>query len=328
MAKAIISKKIKMLLSIVIPMLIVVVTIIMVSTSFAWFTQVNEATVQTIHMTSQEAFVLSFTSSGDSNERNINYKGQTAIMPTGGVGRLATEYNGRNGGLSGSNLEQYLLDSPYYFITTIALDTDGTSVDMNMMLDYAKITGSSGNDINIYDGEADAADIPYAFTWFFKEKPDGETVKNFEYKTPGDEESAVMASCVPQEGEVWYTPYGKLTFDSNRLASAVNGVSVGSDYSILADSAVKDVTLTAENKQFDFYIVFAPQKLFWSQFFAADRDKSLDEIYTTEAERKKIFGETSQNQMYYSNMTYFGAKFEFGALIKVTAIHGQTASEQ
>ncbi len=327
MARAVISKKIKMLLSIAIPMLVVVVTTIMVSTSFAWFTQVNEATVQTIHMTSQEAFILSFTSSGDSNERNVNYKGQTAILPTGGVGRLATEYNGRKSGLSGSNLEQYLLDSPYYFITTIALDTDSTSVDMNMVLDYAKITGSSGNDINVYDGEADAADIPYVFTWFFKEKPAGDTVNNFVYKTAGDDESRVMASYSPQAGDIWYTPYGKLSFDANKLAVAVNDVTVGGDYSMLADGAMKDVTLTADNRQFDFYIVFAPQKLFWSQFFAADRDKSLDEIYTTEAERKKIFGETSQNQMYYSNMTYFGAKFEFGALISVTAIHEESSNQ-
>lgn len=325
--KAIKSKKMKLLLSVAIPMLVVVITIIAVSTTFAWFANVSVPTVQTIRLTTQKAFILQFTASDEDSSRNINYKGQEAIKAVNGEGFLATEYNGARKGYSGSRLEQFMLESPYYFITTIALDTENTEIKMNMVLDSVKITNKSDTVLNNFDdiaGVSPAADIPYAFTWYFKEHVEvgGEEVKNFKEVVPGDEESRVMRDYKPTSGEVWYTPYGKLTFNENGYVSSVNDVAIGNDYSALT-TGLQDVNLIANNRSFDFYIVFAPEKLFWAQFFMADRDLSVQDIYN-ENEYSKIYGKTNASQMmFYSNMSYFSATFKFGAMINVTEIKTQ-----
>ena len=79
--------------------------------------------------------------------------------------------------------------------------------------------------------------------------------------------------------------------------------------------------LTADFTQFDFYIVFAPQELFWAQFCVADRALTADELYTQD-EFVKIYGASSKHQMYYSNTAYFGSKFEFGATLRISSIDG------
>lgn len=316
------SKKAKLLLGAAVPLIAIIITLIMVGASFAWFANVSAPTVQTVRLNTQKAFILSFTADKEANERNINYKGQTAI---GSDGKLVTEYNGQTGGLLGSRLEQYMLDAPYYFITTVALDTENTVIDMNMTLDSAKIT-SGNTTIESYDIAAGSkypqTDIPYVFTWYFKEHvetADGD-VKNYTGTLVSeDDDRRVMADYKPSGGEVWYTPYGQLTFGENGLVSKVNGEDADG-YSALAEG-LRDVSIIAENKSFDFYIVFAPEKLFWSQFFAEDREKSVSDIYTSQEEQKRIFGSSSQNQMYYSNTRYYGTTFEFGAMITVTAMH-------
>ena len=131
----------------------------------------------------------------------------------------------------------------------------------------------------------------------------------------------------PHNNEVWYTPYGKLTFGENNLVALVND-----DGSIDATS-IRDVEKrvidnfgtngvgNATSQLFDFYIVFAPEKLFWMQFFSADRDKyTANDIYTTKDDIKKIF-ESLSNQMYYSHMDYSGSTFEFSAVLNVTNVH-------
>ena len=69
--------------------------------------------------------------------------------------------------------------------------------------------------------------------------------------------------------------------------------------------------------------MFAPQKLFWAQFCVEDRALIADDIYTGD-ELIKIYGTSSNRQMYYSNMAYFGSKFEFGATLTVSSIDGNT----
>ncbi len=316
-----------MIAGLAIPILVIFITVIMVSVSFAWFSQDNTSTVQSITLNVQKSFMLSFTSAMDSTTRNIKYKGQTAIDSNG---RLRTEYNGQTyGGFgsSASRLQQYMLDSPYYFITTIVLDTEDADIDMSMALDTAKIESKSGGVLNSYDSGAGgfaASDIPYAFTWYFKPHNAQNPDVNFIGDSVTDENS-VMNYRLPSDGEVWYTPYGKLTFDENHLIKNVGEEEVDASYSILG-GGYKDILLHAENTGFDFYIVFAPEKLFWAQFCVADRDKTVTDLYSAE-ELKKIFGEASNNQMYFSNMAYFGATFEFGATIKVSEIYKNEDSQ-
>ena len=71
----------------------------------------------------------------------------------------------------------------------------------------------------------------------------------------------------------------------------------------------------------DFLPSVAPEKMFWMQFFAADKDKyTASEIYTQEDETKKIF-ENLNNQIFYSSMDYSGSTFEFSAVIHISTVH-------
>ena len=78
---------------------------------------------------------------------------------------------------------------------------------------------------------------------------------------------------------------------------------------------------------FDFYIVFAPEKLFWMQYVKADVEKytaAQDDGTNNEGAGsadalKKIFGNLS-NQMFYSSRDYSGSTFEFSAVINVTGM--------
>lgn len=315
------SKRFKLITGIAIPVMVLVIAIVMVGASFAWFSSKIVTSVQSIQFSVEDAFILSFSSENDTGTRNINYKGQNAIDSNG---RLRTEYNGKKYGgfgTSASLLEQYMIDSPYYFITTVKMDTVQSYVDIDMILDTAKIL-TGDRTLNSYDGGNggfSVSDIPYAFTWYFKAH-DAEKV-NYIGDSVQDGNS-VMNYRLPANGEVWYTPYGTLTFDGEHMVKEANGIAVQSDYSIL-DEGLKSISrLYADNADFDFYIVFAPQQLFWAQFCASDRDKTVSDLYD-EDELIKVFGESSENQMYYSNTGYSGATFEFGAMINATAIYKQ-----
>ena len=319
------AKFIKRIMGIAVPALVIVITIIMVSVSFAWFSNDVTPAVSTINLTVGKSFTILFNSDeSEADLRNINYKGQTAID---GNYRLVTDHNGRtHSSLGGAGLEQYMLDAPYYFITTITLDTEGKDVDMNMALDAVKIV-SGGSVLNSYSGEVGNTegkltplDVPYAFTWYFTEH-NGDTV-NFKGNIVGDDDRRVMDNRMPKDGDVWYTPYGKLVFDANGMVASVNGTDIDNSaagYSAL-NEGLQDVKLNASMTEFDFYIVFAPQKLFWSQFFLADINNTVNDIYDGQ-EIQKIFGRNTDKQMYYSSIGYFGATFEFGATLYVSRVY-------
>lgn len=324
--KTVTVKRLKRILGIAVPALAVLIAVIMVSVSFAWFSSEAKPAVQSVQLTTAKTFTLTFEADETSGARNINYKGQTAIDKNG---RLVTDFNGREYPRPDRvELNQYLLDMPYYFITTIQLDTENLPVTMSMSLDTAKISknGEIKNSYDVGDKCFDPADLPYAFTWYFKEHV--EDSKNYVGEVNGDEDNRRMDNKVPEDGEVWYTPYGKLTFGDNGLISKVNDVAVATSesegaqaYSLL-DGGYKEMSLTADSKKYDFYIVFAPEKLFFAQFCSADRLKTVTDIFT-EQEREKIFGSASINRMYYSNTAYYGAKFEFGATIRISEIDGK-----
>ena len=70
--------------------------------------------------------------------------------------------------------------------------------------------------------------------------------------------------------------------------------------------------------------MFAPEKLFWMQFFPADRDKLYTNVYSnTELMSYIARGETISdcNKMYYSATTYIGALFNFTAEVNVSEVH-------
>lgn len=371
------SKTFKIIMSIMIPLLIVVTTVVMVGASFAWFTNADKVTVTEITMSTAESYKIDFKlQTNNQLWDNMEYVGQTAFCDNEvNGGKLMTK------AIAGENTVD-ISNRPYYFINTVALDTTGKTFDMNMSFDTAKIVkykyqknpdGTIKTDANgkplkeLKDGKpivdevkktygigenpTPPSEIPYAFTWFFK--PHSGT-KSQNYTTSTNSDGKVIQKLKqpdPQDGEVWYTPYGKLEFaETNEIVngenvknvyvSKVNGDSINADeYSIKNDNAKRDIikfktidqTSNETSQMFDFYIVFAPEKLFWMQYFKADVDKSTAaQAYGTDNEGtgsadalKKIFGNLS-NQMFYSSRDYSGSTFEFSAVINITGMREET----
>lgn len=345
------SKNFKIVMSIMIPLLIIVTTVVMVGASFAWFTNADKVTVTEITMSTADSYRIDFTrqplsEGGTLLFDNMQYVGQTAFCASGtNAGKLMTKAVANGNAI-------YTSDRAYYFINTVALDTQGNTFDMSMAFDGVKIVkykrnadgtiAKDENEENIVEktnkiyaatgsNVSPVSDIPFAFTWFFKAH--GETdqdgvVRNYEtYNIDDETQGQRLLQLEPQKNEVWYTPYGKLTFGDDNLVALVND-----DGSIDATS-IRDVEKrvidnfgtngvgNSTSQLFDFYIVFAPEKLFWMQFFSADRDKyTANDIYTTKDDTKKIF-ESLSNQMYYSHMDYSGSTFEFSAVLNVTNVH-------
>ena len=121
------SKTFKIIMSIMIPLLIVVTTVVMVGASFAWFSNADKVTVTEITMSTAESYKIDFNL--QKNERlwdNMQYVGQTAFCDSGtNAGKLMTK------GIAGANTVD-TSNRAYYFINTVALDTTGKSFDMSI----------------------------------------------------------------------------------------------------------------------------------------------------------------------------------------------------
>lgn len=161
----------KLVFGIAIPILIMIVTMVMVGMSFAWFTDADKVTIESITMSTAEAYRISF---ARQNElcNNLEYMGQTALTKDGYL--MSKAKAGENTLLQN--------DRAYYFVNAVSLDTLGKKVDFRMSFDGAKIyqvqkdangnvvKGEDGNPVVIPKktyGVAEGAEIPYAFTWFF-----------------------------------------------------------------------------------------------------------------------------------------------------------------
>lgn len=334
-------------MSIMIPLLIVVTTVVMVGASFAWFSNADKVTITEITMSTAESYRINFTLQ-ENNQLwdNMEYVGQTAFCDSEpNAGKLMTK------AIAGENTVD-ISNRPYYFINTIALDTTGNTFDMNMAFDTAKIVtykyelvvneqgektwqkavDKDGKPIvlkeKIYSA-TEAENIKYAFTWFFKKHVNEQGIASTNHII-GDDKIDRLKQLNPTKDDVWYTPYGKLEFAEtnetvngenvkNVYVSKVNGTTIDETYSIKGREK-SDITDFNTNELYDFCIVFAPEKLFWMQYFKADVDKyTAAEIYNENGELQKIFGNLS-NQMFYSSRDYSGSTFEFSAVINVTGM--------
>lgn len=331
----------KLVFGIAIPILIMIVTMVMVGMSFAWFTDADKVTIESITMSTAEAYRISF---ARQNElcNNLEYMGQTALTKDGYL--MSKAKAGENTLLQN--------DRAYYFVNAVSLDTLGKMVDFRMSFDGAKIyqvqKDENGNVVNGEDGKpivtpkktygeaegnSSIAEIPYAFTWFFTPHVNG---KSGNYTTDTDNKVHVK-HLDPNNNDVWYTPYGKLEFKDGKVAK-VNGQSTIGDKS-MAEYSIKDVDGTDivefqtqgaplgtgsndTSQLFDFYVVFAPEKLFWMQYFAKDCDTTKVSDLYGENVNKATGGRI--DQMYYASMGYSGCTFEFSAIINVIKLNETT----
>lgn len=329
--------RLKLVFGIAVPMLVIVVTMVMVGVSFAWFSNADKVTISEITFSTAESYSVGFgMKQNEDLWDNIEYAGQEAFNSSGQL--LTTAVAGENS-VAISNM-------PYYFVNTVVLNTKGNDFDISMIFDSvdifqpkrnanSELIDKNGNvtsdysqiEVDYYkkqygaaESHGDVADIPYAFTWMFKEHV-AET-KTLNYQTQDEKNS--MLPLTPSSGDIWYTPYGTFEFDKDAKLSSVNGVSVTETTTIAdLDNVIKKFNTSETGKEYDFYIIFAPQKMFYMQFFSADNNKKVNEVYTTEAERKKIF-ENLNNMMFYSSMDYSGSMFKFSAVISVEGVTEKT----
>lgn len=318
----------KLVFGIAIPILIMIVTMVMVGMSFAWFTDADKVTIESITMSTAEAYRISFAiQNGLCN--NIEYMGQTALTKDGYL--MSKAKAGENTLLQN--------DRAYYFVNAVSLDTLGKKVDFRMSFDGAKIyqvqKDANGKPIvtpkKTYgeaEGNSSIAEIPYAFTWFFT--PRGSRTSG--NHTVDTDKKVHVEHLDPKDSDVWYTPYGKLEFEDGKVAK-VNGSEIGSEYSIkevdgtdIVEFQTQGASLgtgsTDTSQLFDFYVVFAPEKLFWMQYFAKDCDTTKVSDLYGENVNKATGGRI--DQMYYASMGYSGCTFEFSAIINVIKLNETT----
>lgn len=339
--KAFKTAKLKLIMGIVIPVFVMIASLIMVGVSFAWFSTSATTNIATINLTTTKVFTLGF-SAGASE--TASYNGQTAISKDNSSGNVYLISRYRQ-----DDDEELNENSPFMFKTSIGLSTEGASVKLNMGFKIVQIVYENGTyvhndvtgkdewvgdghpyDLDIYGArtqtpvslnphvnEYDADKIPYAFTWFFVERN----------------------KVLDGDAMLIYTPYGAMELESvtnhyYKQAKKLNGTAVNNSTSIENVTPegilnfVASPTELGENRIFDFYVVFAPEKLFWMQFFPADRNKATTAVYTnTELLNYISRGSTVAdcNTMYYTASQYIGATFNFTAEVNVSDIEWPAA---
>ncbi len=306
------SPKLKLALAIAVPVLVMVVTIVMIGASFAWFSTSPDVYVDTISFSTVEAFRLTFNASdGD----NIKYRGQTAITSDGYL--ITPTWAGTNS----------YDDKPYCFASRVAINSNGRTADISLALDGADIykTEEGGSITNMNSYVSQTAKLPYAFTWFFREAGDsGATPQNY---VGADKETGTMMDYAPTGSDVWYTPYGKLEFDATGTLTTVNGIALTSlDELTQSERNIEGFTTGDSAKEYDFYVVFAPQKLFFSEIFKKDKAllSTADVVYADNADAiSHMYGtsNTAERQgMYYSKHEYEQSMFSFSAVLNVVKL--------
>ena len=188
------------------------------------------------------------------------------------------------------------------------------SSSLKVKYDMIIYGGTSTNDKTVHPVPEYTIDkIPFAYTLYF-----------------------VAAGQTLSTATTVYTPYGIMTLSSPtgegdvplgyKQASTLNGQVVNSIASVTSPAGLKnfvaDKDLQGDNQLFDLYVVFAPEKLFWMQFFPGDRDIALNSVYSaSDLSNYVIASSASDTRMYYAASSYTGATFYFTAEVNVTAVH-------
>lgn len=287
----------KLIAGIIVPVLIMVLVITTIGISFAWFSETSTANVSTLKLATTSVFTLSFTA--QTGEEDNKYMGQTAFD---GDGFLITDKRAELKGLDSVAYEMYMQDAPFERVTPINLDTDGKMAEINVSFSSLVITNTytGENLIKIDDINGTSEDIRYGFTWYL-------TAKN--------------------NSDVLYTPYGRLTKSAGEYSFDEDfKLSNLADFNAAAATEPKDYN-------FEFHIVFCPEKLYWLQYLDAesgpDWESGLSEVYTEtfidkhgeeKNETEKIIIPGNGYQPYYSTPLYTGASFELSATLTVVSV--------
>ncbi len=327
---ATINPKLRLAFAIAVPVLVMIVTITMVGMSFAWFSDSATVEISTISLTTKEVYSISIsTQDGGAQtpyhgETAMAYTNQSASVTTKGLYHIsqyrATQLGYNSSDTTAALYNTYMADYAFSFVTQFKLTSTNVAVDLTMTLDTVQIKNylyDSDNNLIADSGYVmdtygvavgtqtetytthSVDEIPYVFTWYMTESVyDADNQKYVE------------------DTSVLYTPYGKMTLVSEDGALYAQG------FDSIKGKNPSDITSFTPNADsiYNFYIVFAPEELFWMQYVKADRDLTANDVYTTD-ELKYIVTTAQPYQMYYAGYNYLGASFDFTASIRVSNIH-------
>lgn len=330
------KSKFKSIVGLVVPLLVMAISVSVIGVSFAWFSVGTSVEIATINLSFADIFTLRFEI--DDNIENM-YNGQTAVMgsemntsgrfPIGADGgRLVNRrwaLDTANGGLglspSDASFGRYIADSPYIASFPMRLNTDGRAITLEVSFEAMSIKKYSGEGRDrteitsltiempsvVEEGEVptyDKSDICYGFTWFL-------VVNGVTYSPYGSLGENFAASSESGAG----------TFFEN--ASLPNKTALENFYAELpADSQAANCT---------FYIVFAPERLYWMQYFENDWTKTkaggtiqkiaengtVTNYQTGNAYSQEELNSSAWDYLKYSSQAYAGAEFNFTVLLEV-----------
>lgn len=332
MAKLAIKKSTLKILSLVLPLLVITAALAVTTYTYAWFSTDIDPTIDSLNLSTVDAFALTFTSSSIADD-GTKYSGQTAFDTDGHIITSTWAKDNTNGGRGltdgSAQYNSYMLDAPFAKSYNFSIDTEGKSIDLSFNFGDVQLwdryyeTDLEGNIILGSNGfpvitsqeliysmpfsgdvptsvegattehiERTSSDIPYSFTWYLKKV--------------GDENNL-------------YTPYG--TLDMNK------------DYPLSNTAFDNPPTgiekFTASDETYQLFIVFCPEKMYWAQYNQRDWTKTVTQLYSVDEIAKIMDDSTNKNanintstdKPYYSTGIYIGVDFEYVIIANVTHVY-------
>lgn len=319
----------------IVPILVLVVTMSIIGVTFAWFNDAEQTTIATLNLTTSQTFKMTFdiitdengnSTITDSYDQAYIYKGETAFDSNG---MLVTDIHAIESGLEVDSIEynQYMNDEAFVAPFKLKLDT-GTywttdkendkayvhryAVDFNCIIESVHIYNSENEAIEIKlpndNGTPDdltdditPEDIKLGFTWFIS----------------GANEM--------------FTPYGRFS-STQRANSTTGGALANKVQNWDIKQPIKDFdTYVLRTTEFEFNIVFAPEKLYWMQYGSTngkdDQGNTIVGDYNKSA--FDIYGNTFKSDKWnainrYSSIIYSGSTYSFTVLLTVEHIDSIT----
>lgn len=307
---------------VVVPLLVLIFTVVVVGMTYAWFSTSSVNNIATIDFSTLPRYEIEFILDQEGLE-SFKYNGQTGVLAarpnaSGAFNAEAASTYGKHlvtsnwagvlsadGDCPAFNSTKYLLDSPFVFYADMTLVTGDDPIDLhvsitNVLIEfrtaggepdpaYSALTRELPNDD---DGTVD--DIACGFTWYIKQMG-------------GDDTGRV------------YSPYGVASGSGGNITYTNYRAGETSTWSALPE--LHDITdFSASGETFRFYIVFAPEKLFWYQYseYSINNGEeawkwNMDEVYNSTELNKYGW-----NYLNYTSQNYAGATFKFTVTLEST----------
>ena len=297
----------------IVPVLVIVVTLSIMGVTFAWFTHAEQTTIATINMSVAETFQITFDVMGakkDTFNQDANvYHGQEAFDENG---LLITDVHASEMGLDAINTN-YILDKAFAAPFYVKFDTNKYDNNGNVLAQHKVDFTCAITEVWVHDSKSSDAelkltnveDIKLGFTWYISES---------------------QAS----GGKIWYTPYG--TISSTQVATNKESGPINLAGRADWDVPILNTGFKASNRDVaetelphTFYIVFAPEILFWKQY-GKNVENGVTGVKEYNETAEDIYGRdvvTSDRWLTansYSLDTYKGAIYSFKVLLTVSNI--------